>query len=635
MLLKIRELVSGWVATVFFVLLIIPFAFWGINYYFGAGSNVLALEVNDTGITLQEFQQTYQITRQRWQSLSGNSATAEQEPMLKQNSVDVLIERELIRQINADLGLIIGDRQLTDTIRKIPEFQGVDGFDNVIYEQSITQMGYNSTSFEAQMRADIAATQLQNAIAQGSFITGTELDHMASLITQERDISYTVLSSDAFKEKMEISEADIKSHYDTQELEYLDPEQVRIAYVELSRQKMADAVPVDDAGLRDYYENNKTLYEVADQRKFKQLFIATGGAATPEQTATAKAEMEALHGLIAAGSSFEEAVAAREKDTAQLVEIVDQDFMTKGIMEPAVDEVLFALQEGEVSAPIETTSGLQIIRLEGIKGGAKNTFEDVRAQVEQDYRLSLIESDFVNAVDQLTNLAFEHPDTLEAIADTLNMTVYESPLFDRQWQPEELLRNPKIVAASFSPEVLTDGNNSEPIEIEDNRLIVLRVMEHKPAKKKPLAEVHDRIITRLKFERARHETRTLGESIITELKNNTTPEQMAGKYGFEWRQAAGIKRDNAEMDNSILQTAFHLGRPQSGQPVYGGSTLNSGDYAVIAVAAVRDAASDTMSAEEKSTLKSQLQQVYTNDDLAQLITDLKSKSDIKVFSDNL
>ena len=635
MLLKIREIVSGWLASVIVALLIIPFAFWGINYYFGSGSAVLALEVNDTGISLQEFQQAYQTTRQRWQSLSGNSATAEQESMLKQNTVDVLIERELIRQINEALGLKIGDRQLTDTIRKIPEFQGINGFDNVIYEQSISQMGYNSPSFETQMRTDIAAAQLQNSIAQGSFITDAELDQMVSVLRQERDIGYAILSSDALKEKIEISEDDIKSHYKAQEQEYQEPEQVRIAYVDLARQKMADAVAVDDAGLQAYYENNKTLYEVEDQRKFKQLFIATGEEATPEKITAAKAEIQSLHDLIVAGSSFEDAVATRKNDAVPGVEIVDQDFMTKGIMEPEVDAILFTLNEGEVSAPIATTNGMHIIRLDSIKGGAKNTFEDVRDQVEQDYRLSLIESDFVNAVDQLTNLAFEHPDTLEVIADTLNLTVYESPLFDRQWQPEDLLRNPKIISASFSDEVLTDGNNSEPIEIEDNRLIVLRVMEHKPAKKRPLDEVRDRIITRLRFERARDETRNKGELIVSALKNNTDSKQIASEYGFEWRRADGIKRDNAEIDNSILNSAFRLGRPQSGQHIYGGSSLNSGDYAVVAVEAVRDAATDAMSAEESSALKQQLQQVETNDALAQMINDLKSKSDIQVFSDNL
>jgi len=635
MLLKIRELVSGWVASLIFIMLIIPFAFWGINYYFGSGSKVEAMEINGTGISLQEFQQAYQLTRQRWQALSGKSAPAEQEPILKQNTIDSLVERELLRQTNKKLGLMIGNDQLTSTIKKIPEFQGANGFDNIIYEQRVSQMGYNTANFEGEMRADLAARQLQNAVAKGSFITAEDLQYMVSLLKQERDFSYAVLSSDAVKEKTAISDADIQAHYDAEPKEYQEPEKVRIAYVELSRQKMADAVAVDEAALKDYYDSNKGMYEVADQRKFKQLFIATGKDAKPELVAAAKAEIQALHASITAGLSFEDAVTASKSDTAPKAEIADQDFMTKGIMEPEVDKVLFALNEGQVSEPIETESGLHILKLEAIKGGAKTTYENVRSQVEQDYRLSKVESDYDKAVDQLTNLAFEHPDTLQNIEDTLHLKVYESSFFDRQWQPEELLRNPKIVNASFSDDIMLDGINSEPIEIEDNHLVVLRVLEHKAASKKPLAEVRDRIITRLKFERARDATKSRGEQVVKELRDKTASETVANDNGFVWRKATAVKRDNAEIDSTILQTAFRLGRPQTGQHIYGGTSLNSGDYAIIVIDAVRDATIEAMTADEQGSLKSQLESVDTNDTLAQFIEDLKAKADIKVYKDNL
>jgi peptidyl-prolyl cis-trans isomerase D len=437
------------------------------------------------------------------------------------------------------------------------------------------------------------------------------------------------------KENLEISDADIKARYDGEPQEYNEPEQVRIAYVDLSRQRMADAIQIDAEKLREYYESNRAIYEVADQRKFRQLFIATGKDASPEQAAAAMTEIQALRDLIAAGSSFEDAVASRKTETSPTVEIADQDFMTKGIMEPEIDNVLFALSEGEISNPIVTESGLHIIKLEGIKGGTSNTFENVRDQVEQDYRSSLVESDFINAVDQLTNLAFEHPDTLDLIADELGLPVRESPFFDRQWQPEELLRNPKIVNASFSDDVLAQGNNSEPIEVEENRLVVLRVLEHKPARKRPLAEVRDRVITRLKFERARDATRARGERIIGELKNNMAMDAMASREGFEWKMAAGVMRDDATIDGAILQTAFRLGRPPAGGRIYGGSSLNSGDYAVIVVAAVQDAAPDAMSAEELKSLRAQLEEFFTSDAVAQLIEDLKSRADIHVYRENL
>jgi peptidyl-prolyl cis-trans isomerase D len=635
MLLKIRELASGWLATIIFVLLIIPFAFWGINFYFGSGGNTLAVEVNGEGIRLQDFQLTYQNIRQRWQSMTGDTVTDEMEPVLKQDTVDNLVNRELIRQTNEKLGMAIGDKQLTDTIKKIPEFQGVDGFDTVIYEQSISRLGYNSAGFEAQMRADLAVAQLRDAVTVGSFVTGADFNRMVSLIAQERDIRYAILSSDQLKERMEISDADIETDYARQAQEYMNPEQVRIAYIDLSLMRMADAVQVDEAGLKGYYETNKALYEVEDQRTFKQLFIATGPDTPTERVEAVRAEVNAMRELIAAGSSFEEAKASRSNEISAGAEIIGQDFMTKGILEPEIDAVLFALKVGEISEPIVTRDGVHLIMLEGIKGGITSTFEQVRDQVERDYRLSLVESDFADAVDQATNLAFEHPDTLQPIADNLNLTVQVSPFFDRQWQPEELLRNPKIVNASFSEEVLIKGNNSDPIEVEENRLIVLRVLEHKPAAKKPLAEVRDRVITRLKFERARDETRKRGAAIVEELRKTGNPDELAGKHGYEWRRTTGVRRDNAELDGAVLRAAFNLGRPQTGQPVYGGATLASGDYAIISIEAVWDAPADAMTKDELTALQGQLENAYANDVWAFLVEDLRANSEIQVFTENL
>lgn len=601
----------------------------------GGGVDLVAVEVNGTDISLQEFQRAYQNTRQQWQSLLGGTVSIEQEPALKQSTVDTLIGRELIRQINESMGVRIGDEQLTDMIKSVSQFQGVNGFDSFIYEQSISQLGLSSSGFEEQMRADMASVQLQGALLQSSFITQIELQQLASLMNQERDLSYAILSSNDAKESIEVDDDEIKIYYDERGQEYMEPEQVRIAYVELSLRKMSVEIQVDEDKLLSYYENNKALYDIEDQRKFKQLFIATGEAALEERIAEVKVEVQTLYELIKAGSSFEEAVAANKDETSSNVEVIDQEYMTKGIMEPAIDEVLFTLNEGDISGPIETDAGIQLIRLEKIMGGVNNTFENVREQLEQDYRLSLAEPNFADDADQLINLAFEQPDTLDVISEELGLTIYESAYFDRQWQANELLRNPKIVNASFSEDVLLAGNNSDVIEIDDNRLMVLRVVEHKAVKKKPLEEVRDRIITRIKFERSREETRSKGEDIINDLKNNTSHDDIATQHNFEWQQSTGIKRDDPVIDSRILRAAFGLGRPQQDQTLYGGSSMASGDYAIIMVEAVQDADPGAMTSEELTIFKNKLERLRINDTWVQFLNDIKAKSKIRVYSNSL
>jgi len=636
MLLKIREIMSGWVAAAIIILLIIPFAFWGINYYFGTGGQVSAMEINGSKISLQEFQRAYQNMRQRWQSATGESVPADQDPVLKQNTVDGLIDRELIKQINDSIGVRVSDKRLTESIKSIQEFQGAGGFDNNIYQQLISRMGYNSASFEAQLRIDMETTQLQTAFTKSEFVTDNEMNLLSSLLKQKRDFSYAILSSSTLKDSIQVSDDEVKKYYDERSQDFMDPEQVRIAYVELSLQKLSDDVKVDDKALQDYYESNQSLYEVEDQRKFKDLFIAADKDAAQDEVAKAKDEIQALHESIKNGSSFEDAVAARKNETSPNVEVIDQDYMTKGIMEPEVDDVLFGLKIGDVSEPIKTDSGYHIIKLEAIKGGTRSNFEDVKEQVEKDYRASQAEPKFADEADKLTNLAFEQPDSLYAISDRLGLSIHESEFFNRQWQPDEFIRNPKIVKASFSDEVLQGGNNSEPIEIGENDLVVLRVVEHKAAMKKPLQEVHDRIVTRIKFERASNETREKGESIINDLKHhNTSEEDVAKQQNFNWQQKSGVKRDDPDVDGAILKAAFSIGRPQSEQKIYGGDSLASGDYALIVVSSVQDGKPEDLSEEEKTNLKSNMEQSLTNDDWIQFLNDLKAKAEIHVYQNNL
>ena len=288
MLLKIREIMSGWIAAAIIILLIIPFAFWGINYYFGTGGSVSAMEVNGSKISLQEFQRAYQNIRQRWQAATGESVPPEQDPVLKQNTVDGLIDRELIQQVNDSIGVRISDKRLTDSIKSIQEFQGASGFDKNIYEQLISRMGYNSAAFEAQLRIDLETTQLQTAFTKSEFVTDNEMNLLTRLLKQKRDFSYAILPSSTLKDTIQVSDDEVKKFYDERSQEFMDPEQVRIAYVELSLQKLSDDIKVDDTALQAYYESNQSLYEVEDQRKFKDLFIAADKDVTEDEAARAR-----------------------------------------------------------------------------------------------------------------------------------------------------------------------------------------------------------------------------------------------------------------------------------------------------------------------------------------------------------
>ena len=241
MLQAIREKVSGWIAVAIIILLIIPFAFWGINYYFEQGGNISVLKINGTKITLQEYQQAYQIMRQQWQRSQNDSLlTTEQEARLKQQTLDGLINRELQNQVNAAIGMYVGDHQVKDTIRNISAFQGANGFDKALYETYVYQTGLSVSSFERQLRDDLISDQTRYGLIETEFLTDRETSRITRLINQTRDIEYTVVSSSEYKEKTVVADEDIRTYYQGNTRDFLVPEQVRIAYVDLSLKKIAD-----------------------------------------------------------------------------------------------------------------------------------------------------------------------------------------------------------------------------------------------------------------------------------------------------------------------------------------------------------------------------------------------------------
>ena len=131
MLQMIRDQVKGWLAVLIFTIMIIPFAFWGINYYFEQGGGIIAIEVNGEEITLADFQRAYQDVRARWQSISGAPAREETEPLIKQRVTEDLVRAELLKQAGEKAGLYVGDEEAWELIRQIPALNDDNGFNMV------------------------------------------------------------------------------------------------------------------------------------------------------------------------------------------------------------------------------------------------------------------------------------------------------------------------------------------------------------------------------------------------------------------------------------------------------------------------------------------------------------------------
>lgn len=631
----IRDWISGWLAVVAVALLIIPFAFWGINYYFGQGEEITAASVNGADITQRQFQRALQNVRQRWQAAGGGALSPDEEKRLKLQTLEGLVDLELLGQSGSKMGLRVGDDDVRRVIESLDAFQGENGFDTSLYESRVSLLGLSSAGFEQQVRDEMGTEQMQSALIESDFTTDDEVRNLAQLRAQSRSFWYAILPADAVKEDIEVSEPDVRSYYDEHSELYLTPEQIRVAYIELSLTDRAEAVSVSEEDLRRHYEENRSSYGMEEQREVRQLLVPLPDGARAAAVEQAKSVASGVLEKLRAGTSMKDLVESDNQSAKSILEYSEFGFLGRDILEPEVEKAVFSMNEGAFSDPIQSRFGIHLVQVVSIRGGKVDPFENVRDDVENDYRRAAAEKQFVELSDRLVTLAFEHPDSLEPAAEDLGVPVRESEMFSRQQTAGELLSNPKIQTAAFSEEVLQNRNNSDLIELDSERAVVLRVSDHVPEQRQPLDEVRARIVTRIKFERGRDLMIARGEAILARLRTGVPRDGISVEYDVVWQEAREVSLDDPGLNRAVMRTAFRMSRPRDGQAEYAGVSLGSGDYAIVALEDVTQPATDSLAIEELDAVRAEMKRTSAQGTWARFLADLKQHADVEIYQDNI
>ena len=631
MLTIIRDKATGWIAGVIVGLLVISFAFWGVSFYSGQAGQLNVAKVNDVDISFQSFQRSFSQLRKQMQSVLGDSLSLEEDTFIKNQTIEKLIESELINQLVTDSGLNITNEKLTESIKNIEFFRNEEGFDRIKYEQSINSIGMAPSIFEAQLRMDLLSEQLQAGFLETTFILEPELENILRLESQSRDITYTILSLPSFIEDGEISDSDIDVFYQANPNLFTQPEQVKVAYLELNIKELAKDIETNEEVLRNFYNDNKGDYDVVEQRSVRKLFVKTGEKATDENKNKAEVVITSALELANEGKDFEEIV---QQSTGEALEFSEHSFMSKGIMGKEIDEFLFNSEEGAVSKVIETKEGFNIVKVVEIRGGSENKYENSAQKVKEDYKNKQAELQFFELSDQLTTLSYENSDNLEIAADAIGKEIINTDYFARDNNLEGLLSDPLIISKSFDPELIRSGNNSDAIELSDNHIVVLRVLEHREPATKPLEDVRDEVIASIRLKLAGEKVNETGDRIITELKSGVNPESVISHSGIEWTTTEKVKRDDMFINRAILRSVFEAGKPNSDEPIITSQRLGSGDYAIIVILNANDETLEVDEEQKKST-DLRLRRTLSTNEWQDLLRDARNNTDIRIFNENI
>ena len=624
MLERIREGSQGPWAMIIIGLVVLSFVFAGVGSYLNSSGETVAATVNGEEIGLNELERAYQSQRSRMESQYGESVSAlfADEGYMQQfrrGVLDSLIDEKLVEQKARELGLRVGDDQIRDTIRSMPEFQLGGQFNNDRYLALLRQNGYQPSDFRDFLRTQLTREQLTRALGVSDFALPGEARRVFDLQAQTRDARYVVVDAAPFADEVEISDADIQGYYDANITSFDTEEKVSVAYVKLSVDDLKGDVTVSDDDVSAWYEENKDQYRDEEQRRVSHILIETG-----DDEAAAKAKAEALLAEIKGGADFATVAEENSEDSFSAENGGDLDYITPGMMDDAFDSAVFSLKNvGDVTDVVKTEFGFHIIKLTDLKPETINPFNDVAGEIRDNLITEKATDRFYELQSRMAEVAFEVPDTLDEVAAIANASIETTPLFTRNNVPAEI-DNPQVVSDVFSPELIEEQVNSDLIELDASTVMVVRVNEHEAQRTKSLDEVKESITASLRSEKAQQAAQDWAEAQLAQLESGNDIADSLSARSLDWETVENVNRGDQQLPRNLLDTLFTLA------PAEGKSRrvalLGSGDVALIELTAVHapEAADDAT----VSAIRQRLAQANSQSTYAAFVKALRDEADV-------
>ncbi len=489
MLQTIREKLTGWFAVLILgaIALTLVVTFGNIDTGFTPAST--AATVNGEDVPVSEFRAIYQQQRQQWEASFRAQIPPELAASMANSVIDSIVRNRALAQHVRDQGYRISDADVIRAIRENEVFYVGGEFSQPAYEQLLQSQGFTPQRFEYEQRQSMELQQFVEGVANTAFFTPAEFRRYIELDGETRDIEYALLPGSLWADQVNVPGEAVQARYEQDIVLYQRPEEVTLEYVQLDFAALQEDVDVSDDEVRAYYDANPQEFSGPDERQASHILIALG-----DDEAAAAALADEVSDKLAAGESFAALAAEYSADTGSAATGGGLGWLGAGDS-PAqsFEDALFALEAvGDISPPVRTDFGFHIIRLDGIRAGARLSFAEVAGDLRSRLQEDAAADRYTEMLDELDERALESLDGLAPVAEAMGLELRTVESFTRNGGGE-LGFAPALVDTVFSLEVLEDGENSPVVSLDDGRAVVVRVTDYRPAKPMPLLEVQDQI----------------------------------------------------------------------------------------------------------------------------------------------
>lgn len=605
---KLHRILILSIVGILVLVFILSAASYLINF---SSKNTTLVTVNGDNIDINLVNQHYQ--RELQTNYAKLSSVDFDSKRLKQNILNDLISQVATIKGLQQNGFFITDEHLIDFIQKDPKFkEKIAKDDNKSDDQKVTSKEKNQTTkkidkekvtgkflkseylkflqkfqisdkdYQNFVRQNLLLNQFRSSILLSNFIIPKDLEQFIYKWFQIRNFRYLIIPKSKFIKP--VNKEEVVEYYTNNKEKMLLPERVKIAYIDVSANKLFKQINVNKNELYNYYKQHSEYYTLPELVNVRHILIPL-----TSNKDEIKQQAEAINILnrIKVGENFQELAKKYSKDSGSADKGGDLGWVGKGEIDSNFDIAVFNLQKpGDITEVFKSKFGFHIAQLIEKRPEKLSEFEQVIEKVTQHYKEDQIQPKINGIYEKLLEVSNNNVD-LDKVSKELNLPLNTSELFSQKDKITGIGDNKILMSSVFNQKKI--NVNSEVIKLGEDHFIIFRVIEKQAPREKSLKEAYEDLEIKniLENKHAINAMNKYANEVIAKLEKNKMSLGKLAKFdGLEWKVINNVNRNTRSVvDEEIINIAFNLNATTIPKLF----NLSNGDCLILQILQIKDA----------------------------------------------
>jgi peptidyl-prolyl cis-trans isomerase D len=313
--------------------------------------------VNGVAVPGSEFERQVGYVLRIYQQQTGQPLTREAAEALgvRDVAVENLVSRQLVVQEAQARGLGVTDEEISRTVHETPTFQQGGRFDYALYERETRAQWGSPARYEALLRDDLLYRKMVATVRETTKVSDAELRAAWQADRDRATLAFLRIPLAAARAEAKPSDADAKAF-----------------------------AAANGPRIETFYKENASRYDTRKKVRARHVLVRVAADAPAAQADAARKRIDAAAERVRKGEDFGKVAAEVSDDAATKAKGGELGFLAEPLLEKPLADAAFALAPGQVSEPVRTSSGWDLLQVEEVVPAKTIPLEAVRLDIARE-----------------------------------------------------------------------------------------------------------------------------------------------------------------------------------------------------------------------------------------------------------